>query len=193
MSSSHEHDPSIRVYRTAGGVQITRRVEELPQDSPLENVLGHIDRQFKIIEPDILEEIVLNGSTSRHWLAHVFATRTFANRRNAVVRDFVLHSNRFPILNDVTFRRGDANGDGRLNVTDPVTILRHIFIQKLAIPCEDALDANDTGAINLSDAILILDYLFFPLLLDPLPVLSSCELDATRDDLTCNLHADCAD
>ena len=43
MSCSHEHDPNVRVYRTAGGVQITRRVEELCQDSPLENVLAHID------------------------------------------------------------------------------------------------------------------------------------------------------
>ena len=43
MSCSHEHDPSVRVYRTAGGVEITRRVEALPQDGPLGNVLAHID------------------------------------------------------------------------------------------------------------------------------------------------------
>ena len=42
MSCRHAHDPSVRVYRTAGGVEITRRVEALPQDGPLENVLAHI-------------------------------------------------------------------------------------------------------------------------------------------------------
>ena len=66
---------------------------------------------------------------------------------------------------------GDVNQDGRVDVSDPVALLRHLFIgspERLA--CGDgsagdpanvaALDGNGDGGVNLSDAVHVLDFLF---------------------------------
>ncbi|MGQ9589451.1 MAG: lamin tail domain-containing protein [Planctomycetota bacterium] len=58
-----------------------------------------------------------------------------------------------------TFLRGDANGDGRVDVSDPVKILLYLFGGALA-DCEDALDVDDDETISLTDAVWALDYLF---------------------------------
>jgi hypothetical protein len=58
-----------------------------------------------------------------------------------------------------SFVRGDADGNSRLNVLDPLRILRHLFAgQRLA--CEDHGDVDDSGAVNVTDAIVLLGYLF---------------------------------
>ncbi len=59
----------------------------------------------------------------------------------------------------VLFVRGDANGDGGINLTDSTAILGHLF-QGSPIDCADAGDFNDNGDLDLADAIAVLDYLF---------------------------------
>ncbi len=58
-----------------------------------------------------------------------------------------------------TFRRGDVNGDRRLDVSDPIQTLRYLFAG-VAIHCEDAADVDDNEAIEVTDAVRSLDFLF---------------------------------
>jgi hypothetical protein len=60
---------------------------------------------------------------------------------------------------EVTFLRGDANDDGKVNISDPIAVLDHLF-RGVPISCEDAGDFDDSGGINLTDAVVILTYLF---------------------------------
>ena len=57
------------------------------------------------------------------------------------------------------FIRGDANGDGGVDIADPVKTLFVLF-GGIASDCEDAIDADDNGVTSISDAILVLAYLF---------------------------------
>jgi hypothetical protein len=59
-----------------------------------------------------------------------------------------------------TFLRADANGDGRLDLSDAVAMLRILFDGRQAPACADALDANDDGARDLADAVFLLEYKF---------------------------------
>jgi len=84
------------------------------------------------------------------------------------------------------FVRGDAQPDGRLNVSDAVRLLTVLFRGGDALECEDAADADDDGTLSLTDAITILNFLFQAS--DPLPPPSGeCGPDPTEDDL-----AECA-
>ncbi|MCA8961009.1 MAG: dockerin type I repeat-containing protein [Planctomycetes bacterium] len=61
----------------------------------------------------------------------------------------------------VTFVRGDANGDGGINVGDPVAILAQLFEPSPpTLPCDDAADTNGDGAMDIADAVYALSYLF---------------------------------
>ena len=61
----------------------------------------------------------------------------------------------------VNFRRGDADGNGKLNVTDAVLIIQ-VIVKNLATKfnCDDMLDANDDGKLTVTDAIPVLQYVF---------------------------------
>ena len=58
------------------------------------------------------------------------------------------------------FRRGDADGNGSTNITDPITVLARLFLGGAPLYCEDAADSNDDGQLNMTDPILLLLYLF---------------------------------
>ena len=58
------------------------------------------------------------------------------------------------------FKRGDANRDDRVDVSDAVAILTYLFLHGGALPCEDAADADDSGSITITDPILTLQVLF---------------------------------
>ena len=84
------------------------------------------------------------------------------------------------------FRRGDADGNAKLNVVDAILIIQ-IETGNLQekFDCDDALDANDDGNTTVSDAITVLSYVFQrgPEPPDPFP---ACGTDPTADNLTCN-------
>lgn len=82
------------------------------------------------------------------------------------------------------FRRGDANSDGGVNITDAVTILGFLF-RGTRVSCVDANDADDTGGVNVTDAIYLLNFLFLrgPSPEPPFPDLGT---DPTPDDLGCS-------
>jgi hypothetical protein len=90
------------------------------------------------------------------------------------------------------FVRGDADSDGRIDLTDGIRILSFIFVGGPEPECMDAADANDSGALDISDAIWILSWLFVdgPPPLPPSPISPSyavedCGLDPTPDELGC--------
>lgn len=83
------------------------------------------------------------------------------------------------------FRRGDANADGSLNISDPSSILEFLFKGGNAPPCEDAADVSDDENIDITDAVAIFLYLF---LNGPPPVepFESCGRDFD-EGLGCNV------
>ena len=91
------------------------------------------------------------------------------------------------VVNPVTqFRRGDANNDLTIDISDAVTILQTLFPSgaPLILACDAASDANDDGVRNIADAISLLTFLFDNQ--GPLPAPSpACGVDPTPDTLTC--------
>ncbi len=59
------------------------------------------------------------------------------------------------------FRRGDADENGALEITDAVLTLGFLFQgAPTSLDCPDAADADDSGALDLTDPIAVLNYLF---------------------------------
>ena len=58
------------------------------------------------------------------------------------------------------FRRGDADDNGSLQLTDGIFILNFLFLGGSDPVCGDAADADNNGAIQLTDGIFILNFLF---------------------------------
>ncbi len=59
----------------------------------------------------------------------------------------------------VQFRRGDANGDGSVDLADAVKVLFWLFLGD-SLDCLDAADADHLDDIRITDAVYILKYLF---------------------------------
>ena len=79
----------------------------------------------------------------------------------ALASSFVFVNGRINIVPDGTpFVRGDSNGDGGVNISDPTFTLNHLFLGAARPWCLDAADANDDGKLDISDAIATLQYLF---------------------------------
>ena len=50
---------------------------------------------------------------------------------------------------------GDVNGDGQINITDVILILRHIAGWNTTID-DDAADVNKDGRVTILDAVAVL-------------------------------------
>ncbi|MBI4604856.1 MAG: hypothetical protein HY721_23075 [Planctomycetes bacterium] len=89
------------------------------------------------------------------------------------------------------FRRGDANGDGDVDLSDPVATLLFLFAGDAQVTCMDAADADDTGKVELTDAIYTLGHLFLGTSAPPAPGPSECGRDETSDPLGCDQQDAC--
>jgi hypothetical protein len=58
------------------------------------------------------------------------------------------------------FIRGDANEDGRVDLSDGVALLRSLFLDGEPSRCDAAADADDNGRLEVSDSIAIFSFLF---------------------------------
>ncbi len=88
------------------------------------------------------------------------------------------------------FRRGDAEPDGALQITDAVVILLYLFRGKSAGVCQDAMDFDDDGEVSITDPILLLHYLFAHGNPPPPPGPFACGLDSSPDRLgSCDAFA----
>jgi hypothetical protein len=56
--------------------------------------------------------------------------------------------------------RGDANGDGNINLGDAVFLINHIFHNGPAPVPAEAGDANCDGGVNVGDAVYLVNYVF---------------------------------
>lgn len=73
----------------------------------------------------------------------------------------------------VPFRRGDVNGDGRINVSDAAACARYLFVgQGSVFRCEEIYDADADGRLDISDPIHLLAYLFLGQPAPPEPFLA---------------------
>ena len=90
-----------------------------------------------------------------------------------------------PAVPKENFKRGDADGNGSLEVTDPILVLNYQFVGGPAPECFDAADIDDLGpdALDLTDAIYSLNYQFVggyaP---PPSPGPTECGPDPTADN-----------
>jgi len=84
----------------------------------------------------------------------------------------------------VLFKRGEATGDGALDISDAARILSWLFLGGEEPGCIKAADANNDESVDLSDATLVLSFLFLGgrALEAPFP---SCGIDPTSDELGC--------
>lgn len=82
-----------------------------------------------------------------------------------------------------TFRRGDANGDGNVGLTDVLATVGFLFLRSGELACPDAADANDTGTVDVADCLYTLSHLYLGGSAPPAPGPVVCGLDPTPDDL----------
>lgn len=124
-----------------------------------------------------------------YWLSDrqfTFATKSTLAilRRSALWALGLLDS---PNRSDVPFKRGDANADGRMDLSDAVATLTYLFLGGGdPVPCFDAMDIDDDEKLNISDPIYSLSFQFLGG--DrPLPVFNisfqGCGLDLTPERL----------
>ena len=88
------------------------------------------------------------------------------------------------------YRRGDANADGKTDITDAIFTLGHLFLGTQPPSCKKAADTNDDAKVDISDAVSLLSYLFLGAVAPEEP-LKSCGIDPTPDELTCESFAGC--
>jgi pimeloyl-ACP methyl ester carboxylesterase len=86
------------------------------------------------------------------------------------------------------FIRGDANADGRVDITDSVFTLASLFLDGPETTCADAQDANDDGRLDLTDVIFALGWRYVAIGSMPAPY-PDCGVDPTGDLLGCAVGA----
>ncbi len=80
------------------------------------------------------------------------------------------------------FVRGDADSSGKLEITDAIYALRHLFQGGPGFACADAADTDDSGEVGLTDAVVTLRFLFQGGI-EPSPPFPRCGADETEDGL----------
>jgi hypothetical protein len=86
------------------------------------------------------------------------------------------------------FIRGYCNGNGGLDISDPVFLLSYLFSGGDTPPCKDACDIQDDGVLDISDGIGMLGFLFLGQK-PPATPFPGPGPDSTEDILDC-AHAD---
>jgi hypothetical protein len=88
------------------------------------------------------------------------------------------------------FVRGEANGDGAVDLSDAIFVIVYLFQAGASPECPDACDANDNGTLTLADPIYLLTYLYAGGPPPPAPFGTPGD-DPTADILTCSHTAVC--
>ncbi|MGQ9591071.1 MAG: dockerin type I repeat-containing protein [Planctomycetota bacterium] len=90
------------------------------------------------------------------------------------------------------FRRGDANQDLTVNISDAVFVLNHLFLGGDEPKCLDSADSNDDGRVNLTDPVYLLQHLFQSGPALPAPGLDcGVEPEASQDSLPACVYTGC--
>jgi hypothetical protein len=95
------------------------------------------------------------------------------------------------------FHRGDADGDGRLGVTDAIRVLDFLFRGGAAPGCRESADLDNDGAIRVNDPVFALNHVFLggPPPPPPGPPGAACGADpdppGAPADLGCEAYPPC--
>ncbi len=57
-------------------------------------------------------------------------------------------------------KRGDANGDGSVNIADAINLIQYLFNNGPTPGCLEAADVNDDGLNDVSDAVFLIQFQF---------------------------------
>ncbi|MBI4600655.1 MAG: HYR domain-containing protein [Planctomycetes bacterium] len=79
----------------------------------------------------------------------------------------------------IVFRRGDANGDDKVDLSDGVATLSYLFLGGPPPACFEAANANDDLELGLADAVFTFNYLFLGGPEPPAPGPRDCGPDPT--------------
>ena len=79
------------------------------------------------------------------------------------------------------FLRGDSNSDSTFDISDPITLLRFLFLGGEVLGCRAAADANGDGGIDITDAIYSLNFLFLGG--EALPAPTECSHSDLEEDI----------
>jgi hypothetical protein len=85
---------------------------------------------------------------------------------------------------DVSFLRGDTNSDGKLSISDVLTIRRFLFLGQWPSTCMDTMDVDDVARVDISDEVFLLNSLFLGGPAPPAPQ-GSLGTDPTPDAVSC--------
>jgi hypothetical protein len=88
------------------------------------------------------------------------------------------------------FQRGDANADGKTDLSDAVFTLGFLFLGGPEPACLKSADIDDSGRIDISDPVGLLNYLFLSGR-EPAPPYPHCGIDASPDALSCATFPPC--
>lgn len=136
------------------------------------------------------EPLTRKGVSDGHWLL----LKPLPPGRHTILLTLFVGGEELPLLHELTvapcdgeyFRRGDADGNQVMNLTDAVYTLSHLFQGGAAPRCQDAGDADDSGVLDLTDPIYMLNHLFRGGSTPPAPGPDLCGADPTQgDDLGC--------
>jgi hypothetical protein len=88
------------------------------------------------------------------------------------------------------FRRGDANSDQDIDLSDAMFVLNYLFTGGNAPTCPKSADTDDSGALELTDPVYLLNQLFLggP---PPREPFQECGNDPTEDRLACPAFEPC--
>ena len=117
-------------------------------------------------------------------------TVEFPDGRRAELRDVAANQVLDVFPAKLTFLRGDANSDGRVELGDAIAILGYLFLGEEDLACRPAGDANDDGSLDTSDAIYLLSYLFRGVASQKLGS-GACAVDSNGQDAGCEPPRTC--
>ncbi|MBI4603229.1 MAG: hypothetical protein HY721_14840 [Planctomycetes bacterium] len=92
---------------------------------------------------------------------------------------------RFTPAEKPSFLRGDANVDGRVDISDGVHTLQSFFLGGARGSCRSAADFDDSGTVDISDASGTFQNLFLGGRRPPAPGSVQCGPDPSADGLGC--------
>ena len=93
--------------------------------------------------------------------------------------------------NETRFIRGDANDDEKVNLTDAIFILSHLFMGGQGPACLAAADSTGNRALDLSDSVFLLNFLFNGGNAPPAPFPECGAYESRDDDLPCESAESC--
>ena len=92
-----------------------------------------------------------------------------------------------PVYIPKVFKRGDANMDYNVDISDAIYSLEYLFQGGIEPTCLDAMDANDDGNIDLADSLKMLFYQYTGAFIPPPNKDIASGIDLTADSLNCEI------